>query len=276
MDPARIVNVADARRRAARRVPRVLFDYIDGAAEDEWTAALNAQAAAGITFRPRAGAGVRSTKLEVELFGTRLDFPLVLAPCGLVRLMHPDGAPGVARAAESRGIVSVLSTVAGSSPEEVAQASSGPKWFQLYAPRGAEQSHDLLARAEKAGYEALVVTMDTAALGKRERDAFHGVTMPFKLRPDTALRLGLQLAARPRWVAGVAAKALARRPGQARAGGSGRNGRGTSAHLRHCCDGRLSLLMAGHRRAPATMVGDLPGEGVGDGRRRGAGAAGGR
>jgi len=195
----RIFNVADARRRAERGIPRVVFDYIDGGAEDEVTMAANVAGFRELSFRPRMASGAEHPDLATTIFGTPLTMPLLLAPCGLVRLMHPDGAIGAARAAADAGIVSVLSTVAGTAPEDVAEASSGPKWFQLYRLGGLDAADELVERAKASGYEALVITVDTNVLGRRERDLRHGISVPIHVGVREAMRIGPQMAARPRW-----------------------------------------------------------------------------
>ncbi|HYA67629.1 MAG TPA: alpha-hydroxy acid oxidase [Acidimicrobiales bacterium] len=207
----RIFNVADARRMAKRTVPRVVFDYIDGGAEDEVTMHENVAAFRELTFRPRMATDAARPDLATTLFGTPLSMPVVLAPCGLVRLMHPDGAIGVARAAADARIVSVLSTVAGTAPEDVAEASSGPKWFQLYKLGDLDAADELTERAKSAGYEALVITIDTNVLGKRERDLRHGVSIPLRVGVREAMRIGPQMAARPRWAAAYVRQQLDQR-----------------------------------------------------------------
>jgi len=198
-----IYSVEDARRRAARVVPRAVFDYIDGGADDEVTMADNVRAFREVRFRPRSSAVTEPTTLTT-LLGTTLSMPVLLAPCGLVRAMHPDGAHGVARAAAAMGTISVLSTVAGSSLEEVAAGAPGPLWFQLYSPGGPPQSAEMVARAGDAGYQGLVVTMDTPALGHRERDVRNGVAQPFHFTPAGTARLVGQVVARPRWTMSMA------------------------------------------------------------------------
>ncbi len=215
MDASRIYSVGDARRRAARAVPRALFDYIDGGADDEVTLQQNERAFQEVTFRPRMAGATGDPQVSTTLLGTPLSLPVLLAPCGLVRFMHPDGAPGIARAAAAAGTVSVLSTVAGSSLEEFATSSPGPKWFQLYSPGGPEQTEGLVGRAQRAGYDGLVVTLDTPALGHRERDVRHGVTQPFRFTPASASRLAAQVALRPRWVTGMVRAAVRARSGAA-------------------------------------------------------------
>jgi L-lactate dehydrogenase (cytochrome) len=207
----RIFNVADARRAAKRAIPRVVFDYIDGGAEDEVTMHENEAAFRALSFRPRMAADAQDPDLATTVFATPLSMPVLLAPCGLVGLMHPDGAIGAARAAADAGIVSVLSTVAGTAPEEVAEGSSGPKWFQLYKLGGLGAADELVERAQASGYEALVITVDTNVLGRRERDVRHGVTIPLKIGPRTAMRLGPQMAARPRWAYRFGRQRLAQR-----------------------------------------------------------------
>lgn len=201
MHGEQILNVADARRRAKRVLPRVVFDYVDGGADDEITLADNVRAFQEIVFRPRMAADAGEPEMATSVLGTPLSLPVILAPCGLVRLIHPDGAAGAARAAESVGTVSVLSTVAGVPMEEVAAAAGGSKWFQLYAAGGRPEAARMLDRARSAGYEALVVTVDTPALGHRERDIRNGVSPPLRLDAKSAIALGPQVLARPLWAA---------------------------------------------------------------------------
>jgi L-lactate dehydrogenase (cytochrome) len=191
-------NVGDARARARRVLPRVVFDYVDGGADDEVTMAENVDAFRRLTFRPRAGADGGRPTLSTSVLGTPLSLPVLLAPCGLIRLLHPDSAGGVARAASSRGTAWVLSTVAGVGLEEAA-GGGGHRWFQLYASGGRPEAADLIERADGAGYEALVVTIDTPALGNRERDARNGVRSPLRIDARSAVALGPQVLARPRW-----------------------------------------------------------------------------
>jgi isopentenyl diphosphate isomerase/L-lactate dehydrogenase-like FMN-dependent dehydrogenase len=201
----RLHSVNDARHVARKRLPSVVFDYIDGAADDELTMRRNEAAFASITFRQKLGVGRIVPNLRTSVVGRVVDLPVLLAPCGLARLMHADGAVGVARAAASRGTVSVLSTVAGSPVETVAAASSMPLWFQLYAAGGLPEADALCDRALAAGVEALVITLDTPALGNRERDVRHGVAPPLRVEARNAAPLGAQVLMRPRWAAQLAA-----------------------------------------------------------------------
>ena len=213
MDASRIYSVGDARRRAARAVPRALFDYVDGGADDEVTLEENSRAFQEVTFRPRMAAPTGDPRTATTLLGMALSMPVLLAPCGLVRFIHPDGALGVARAAAAMGTVSVLSTVAGTALEDVAPTTTSPMWFQLYAPGGRSQTEALVDRAQRAGYAGLVVTLDTPALGHRERDIRHGVSQPFRFTPSSAGRLAVQFALRPRWLAGTVRAGIRARAG---------------------------------------------------------------
>ncbi len=201
----RLHNVSDARRAARRRLPAVIFDYVDGAADDEVTMRRNEDVFAEVAFRPKMASGSVEPRLGVTVLGKEIDFPVMLAPCGLVRLLHADGPTGVARAAASRGTISVLSTVSGSPVEVVAGESKAPLWFQLYSAAGLSEADSLCDRAAAAGIDVLMVTVDTPTLGNRERDVRHGVAPPLRVDTHNAVPLGLQVLARPRWAAQLAA-----------------------------------------------------------------------
>jgi L-lactate dehydrogenase (cytochrome) len=162
-----------------------VFDYIDGGAEDERTMARNTGAFGGIEFRPRVLRDVSNIDPGTELFGTRLAFPLVLAPTGFTRIANSQGELAVARAANRAGIPYSLSTMSTRSIEEVAAVSDGPKWFQVYTWRDRGLVRELVERAAAARYEALWLTVDTAVLGRRERDVRRGFTLPPKIGLET-------------------------------------------------------------------------------------------
>jgi L-lactate dehydrogenase (cytochrome) len=192
---ARAASVADLREIARQRLPRGVFDYIDGGAEDERTMAANEAAFAAATFRPRVLRDVGEVDPSTTLLGRPLPLPLVLAPTGFSRIADPDGELAVARAAARVGLPYTLSTLSTRSIEEVAAASAGPKWFQVYVWRDRGLVKEMIGRAATAGYEALVLTVDTAVLGRRERDVRRGFSLP----PTIGLGTLLDGAMHPGW-----------------------------------------------------------------------------
>lgn len=184
---ARSATVDDLRRIARRRLPRGVFDYIDGGAEDELTLRANTRAYRELTFSPRVLRDVSEVDTSSTLLGKPLPFPLVLAPTGFTRIVHPEGELAVARAARRAGIPYSLSTLGTRSIEEVAAVGSGRLWFQVYTWRDRDLVAELVRRAGDSGYEALCLTVDTAVLGRRERDVRRGFTLPPKVGPSTIL-----------------------------------------------------------------------------------------
>jgi L-lactate dehydrogenase (cytochrome) len=178
---ARAASVEDLRSIARRRLPRGVFGYIDGAAEDEITLAANSAAYRLIGFRPRVLRDVHDVDPSTTLLGRPLPMPLVLAPTGFTRIADSQGELAVARAAARAGLPYTLSTLSTRSIEEVAAVSSGPKWFQVYVWRDRGLVREMIERAAAAGYEALMLTVDTPVLGRRERDVRTGFTMPPQL-----------------------------------------------------------------------------------------------
>src|SRR5262249_18415301 len=152
---------------ARRRLPSGVFDYIDGAAEDERTLAANSNGFARIGFRPRVLRDVSDIDPSTTLLGHRLPIPLVLSPTGFSRIADPGGGAAGAGAAGKAGLPYTLSTLATRSIEDVGAAGDGPKWFQVYVWRDRGLVKEMIQRADDAGFEALVLTVDTAVLGKR-------------------------------------------------------------------------------------------------------------
>jgi L-lactate dehydrogenase (cytochrome) len=181
----RAASVADLRRIAKRRLPGGVFDYIDGAAEDERTLAANEAAFARTTFRPRVLRGVEKVDIATTVLGAPVDYPLVLAPTGFTRIADPQGELAVARAAARAGLPYTLSTLSTRSIEEVRAVSDGRLWFQVYAWRDRGLVKEMIERAAAASYEALVLTVDTAVLGRRERDVRRGFSLPPSIGPGT-------------------------------------------------------------------------------------------
>jgi L-lactate dehydrogenase (cytochrome) len=174
----RAASVDDLRRIAKRRLPGGVFDYIDGGAEDERTLAANEAAYAATSFRPRVLRGLDDVEAESTLLGRPLAYPLVLAPTGFTRIADPAGELAVARAAEQAGLPYTLSTLSTRSIEEVRAASRGRLWFQVYAWRDRGLVKEMIDRAATCDYEALVLTVDTAVFGRRERDVRRGFALP--------------------------------------------------------------------------------------------------
>src|SRR5437867_452392 len=201
VEPPRVLNIEDLRRAAQRRLPRVVFDYIDGGAEDEWTLRANCRAFEAVTFRPRCAVAVPSCDLRTVVLGTSLPMPLILAPVGSCRLMYPRGEEAAARAAGSAGIICTLSTLSGCRLEDVANASGGPVWYQLYLVGGRECALAAIERARKAGFSALVVTIDTPVAGFRQRDLRNGAKELLSGKLGAMLPFVNQLLIKPRWLA---------------------------------------------------------------------------
>jgi isopentenyl diphosphate isomerase/L-lactate dehydrogenase-like FMN-dependent dehydrogenase len=205
IDPPRVVNIEDLRRAAKRRLPRVVFDYIDGGAEDEWTLRANCRAFEKVTFRPRCAVATPVCDLRVSVLGASLSMPLILAPVGSSRLMYPRGEEAAAGAAGAAGIAYALSTLSGCRLEGVAAASKGPLWYQLYLVGGRDCALSAIERAKAAGFSTLVVTIDTAVAGMRERDLRNGVKELLSGNLASMLPFVSQLLMKPRWLAGFLA-----------------------------------------------------------------------
>ena len=178
-------SVEDYRRIAKRRLPHGVFDYIDGGAEDERTLARNVSAFGDYEFQPRILRDVSRLDTSTTILGRPVALPLILAPTGFTRIAHSQGELAVARAAARAGIPWSLSTMGTRSIEEVAEVSDGDKWFQVYTWRDRGLVKELLDRAKAAGYTAVWLTVDTAVLGRRERDVRRGMTLPPKIGPGT-------------------------------------------------------------------------------------------
>src|SRR6266850_2296754 len=169
---SRVVSIADFRSLARRRLPRAVFDYLDGGAEGEVTLRENCRVFEDVTFRPRQAVTVPGCELCTRFLGLELSFPALLAPVGYSRLMHPGGEVAAARAAGLAGTAYILSTISGHPLEDVKASSSGPVFYQLYLLGGRGAAEGAIERARAAGFSALVVTIDTPVAGMRER--WHG------------------------------------------------------------------------------------------------------
>jgi isopentenyl diphosphate isomerase/L-lactate dehydrogenase-like FMN-dependent dehydrogenase len=201
LNSSRIVNIEDLRRLAKCRVPRSVFDYLDGGAEAELTLTENCRAFRDVTFRPRSAVSFPNYDLKTRVLGHELSLPAILAPVGYSRLMHPGGEVAAAAAAGEAGTAYILSTISGHKLEDVKGASRAPVWYQLYLLGGREAAEGALDRARRAGYSALVITVDTAVAGMRERDPRNG--MKQLLGPSLLAKIPylLNILAHPRWLA---------------------------------------------------------------------------
>jgi isopentenyl diphosphate isomerase/L-lactate dehydrogenase-like FMN-dependent dehydrogenase len=175
LSSSQVVNIEDLRRIARHRVPKAVFDYLDGAAEAEITLAENCRAFRDVIFRPRGAVAVGDCNLKTTVLGHEISFPAMLAPVGYSRLMHPGGEVAAARAAGEAGTGYILSTISGYKLEDVRAASKGPVFYQLYLMGGRAAAEGALDRARRAGFSGLVITVDTPVAGLRERDPRNGM-----------------------------------------------------------------------------------------------------
>jgi L-lactate dehydrogenase (cytochrome) len=201
-------DISDLRRAAKRLIPRPVFDYVDGAADEEISVAANVAAFRSWRFLPRVLAGVESADTSAPVLGSTLPVPMVLAPTGYTRMLHPDGEIGAARSAFRHGLPYTLSTMATTGIEELrgwvggggagrldaggldAGGLDAELWFQLYLTRDRAQAYNLVERAGSNGYKALVVTVDTVVSGNRVRDLRNGLSIPPALTVKTVASIG--------------------------------------------------------------------------------------
>src|SRR5258706_6804184 len=173
-----VVSIEDLRRLARRRLPRAIFDFFDGGAEDEVTLRENRAAFERVRLLPRVLVNVSKVDVSTELLGARASLPLAIAPTGGISAGRPGAELILARAAKGFGVPFTLATPSAFTIERVAE-QGGRLWFQLYAVREHEFRERLIARARDAGYEAMLVTVDLPVSGKRERDPRNGFRTPY-------------------------------------------------------------------------------------------------
>ena len=198
-DVSKAVNIFDLRLMAQRRLPKMVFDYIDGGAEREWTMRENMRAFEDVMFRPRSAVATAKCDLSTTVLGLDIDLPLILAPVGSSRMFYPRGEEEAACAAGEAGTIYTLSTLSGCKLEDVKAATRGNAWYQLYLVGGRDVAMGAIARAKNAGYKALVVTIDTPVAGMRERDSRNGVKELLARNLSTVPYLG-QMVAKPGWL----------------------------------------------------------------------------
>ena len=189
-------SVRALREMARNRLPRMIFDMVDGAAGDEVTVRRNEAAIAEIQFVPKLLAGAGTRDQSVEIFGHRLPSPVIIGPTGLAGLLWPHAELATARAAARFGTIYTTSHASTSSMEDIAAATAGPKWMQVFLYKDRGLTAEFVARAKAAGYAGLVLTIDNQVMAVRDRDARNGLMFPMKLR----MRGLLDLACHPGWL----------------------------------------------------------------------------
>src|SRR5258705_9821739 len=196
----RVVCVEDLRPLARRRVPKAVFDYLDGGAEGEVTVRENCRAFEDVTFRPRHAVAFPHCDLRTRVLSFDLALPFLLAPVGYSRLMHPGGEVAAARAAGRAGTGYIQSTISGHKLEDVRAGSKGPVFYQLYLMGGRGAAEGAIERARVAGFNALVVTIDTPVSGIRERDYRNGMKELISGGPLEKIPYLPQILSRPGWL----------------------------------------------------------------------------
>ena len=199
------VNIEDFRRAAQRRLPPQVFDYIDGGAEGEVTLRGNVRAFEDISFHPKSAVETPPPDLGTDVLGIPISMPIILAPVGSSRMFWPKGEAVAARAAGEAGTIYCLSTLSGMRLEEVKAATKGPAWYQVYLCGGRDVAAKTIQSAKDAGYSALILTIDTAVAGHRERDSRNGSKEMISRRVLSMLPYILQFLSRPSWLRGFLA-----------------------------------------------------------------------
>ncbi len=194
-----INTVGDAREISKRKLPKMVWDFIDGGADGELAIAANRRSLNEIKLRPKFLTDVSNRDISAKIFGKKADLPFILSPSGMATIAHPQGELAVAKAADRAGAIFCVSTASGYTLEEIASVSNGRLWFQLYLWGNEEVVNSLIDRAGNSGYEALVVTVDVPVVGKRERDLANGMSLPVRIRPKNALNT----LRKPKWLFGL-------------------------------------------------------------------------
>ena len=199
--PERMVNIGDLRAFAQQRVPKAVFDYIDGGADGELTLRENCRAYEDILFHPRQAIAFGKCDLSTRVLGNEIALPFMLAPVGYSRMMHPGGEVVAAQAAGEFGTGYILSTISGHKLENVRAATKGTAFYQLYLVGGRGAAEGAIERAQKAGFNALVITVDTAVAGLRERDPRNGMKELLATNPFAKIPFLPEIMSHPGWLA---------------------------------------------------------------------------
>jgi L-lactate dehydrogenase (cytochrome) len=184
---AKAYNIADLRKMAKRRLPKVIFDYLDGGADDETTLRNNRSAFDRYQLIARTLVDVSNLSTSTTVLGEEISLPVILSSTGANRLFHTDGELAAARAASKAGTIFATASSAMTSLEDVAQAATGPNWFQLYVWKDRGVLHEHMRRCKEAGYRTLILTVDCQTAGNRERDLYNQFTFPLRLTPRRIL-----------------------------------------------------------------------------------------
>lgn len=200
-DLGRVINVADLREIARRRLPHFVFEYIEGGAEDENTLRCNRSAFDSLSFIPQTLVDTTARHHKIELFGRPSAAPIIVAPTGMNGMIHANGDVALARAAANLGIPFCLSTVSTTRLEDVAASAGGRLWMQLYVMRDRAVAEDIMRRADAAGFEALVFTTDANVFGSREWDR-----RSYRAPGKPTVRAMLDTLRHPRWMRDVLIK----------------------------------------------------------------------
>lgn len=192
----RSLTIGDLRELSRKRVPKSVFDYVEGGSLQELSIARAKETFSKVEFHTRVLQGVSEVDVSANILGSSTSMPIILAPTGYTRMMHYLGEYAVAASAAKQDLIYTLSTMGTVSPEDlVAATPEGRKWFQLYLWQNREQSRDFITQAKRAGFEALVLTVDTPFSGLRLRDTRNGLTVPPKITAKTFLNMAMK----PRW-----------------------------------------------------------------------------
>lgn len=191
---ARCITIDDLRKLSMKRVPKAVYDYVDGGANEEISLTRSREAFSRIEFRPRVLRNVKEVDLGRTILGKRVDLPIIFAPTGYTRMMHYTGEPAVASVAAAHNMIYSLSTMGTTSADELAAAvPEVRRWFQLYIWRDREQSKIFIEKAKDAGFEALILTVDTPVAGQRNRDIRNGLTVPPKITTKTFFNMATKV-----------------------------------------------------------------------------------
>jgi|SRR5579875_902118 len=199
-DESRIASIEDLRRLAQKRLPKVVFDYVDGGADGEVTMRANQSAFQSIAFRPRTGIGVSNCDLRTSVLNHKLSFPVILAPIGHSCVIYPRGELAAVRAAGAANTIYILPTLSGEAIEDISKWSTGPVWYQLSLWGGREAAEAAIERANRAGLSGLVVTIDSFVGGNRERDIRNGAGKLAAGNFVSRIPYLPQFIVRPRWL----------------------------------------------------------------------------